>query len=141
MSVSKPYCEACNSWVDIPVTAFAVPSGALEFWSARLEKQGAKPQPLVERFGERVLGFTDPDGMGLDFGKGMNVGLGRARAACGLNDPGKPFSWDMFIGKDVKARISHYVGRSGPAHQCDGIAAAGGTGAVAGSTYSPPADS
>jgi catechol 2,3-dioxygenase-like lactoylglutathione lyase family enzyme len=46
-------------------TAFAVPAGALDFWSARL-KEHVNPDAITERLGERVLHFTDPDGMGLD---------------------------------------------------------------------------
>lgn len=54
---------------------------------------------------EMMLDLT-PEG-GLDFGKGMNVNLGRARAATGLNVPGQPFSFDMFIGRPVKATVKH----------------------------------
>lgn len=54
---------------------------------------------------EMMLDLT-PDG-GLDFGKGMNVRLGRAREACGLNKPGQPFAFDMFVGHQVKGAVSH----------------------------------
>lgn len=54
---------------------------------------------------EMMLDLT-PEG-GLDFGKGMNVNLGRAREACGLNKPGVPFNFDMFIGHTVKASVKH----------------------------------
>jgi catechol 2,3-dioxygenase-like lactoylglutathione lyase family enzyme len=47
-------------------TSFAVPAGALEFWSGRLNASGVQFDTPVERFGERVLHFTDPDGMSLD---------------------------------------------------------------------------
>jgi catechol 2,3-dioxygenase-like lactoylglutathione lyase family enzyme len=47
-------------------TAFAVPSGAFDYWTKRLTEQGVKPQAAVDRFGERVLGFSDPDGMRLE---------------------------------------------------------------------------
>ena len=33
------------------------------------------------------------------YGKSKNIGLGRAREACGLNDPSKPFSVKMFEGR------------------------------------------
>jgi glyoxalase family protein len=47
-------------------TAFAVPPGALDYWTKRLQERGVKPQAAVERFGETALGFTDPDGMRLE---------------------------------------------------------------------------
>ena len=54
---------------------------------------------------EMMLDLT-PEG-GLDFGKGMNIKLGKAREACSLNKPGQPFAFDMFVGHQVKAKISH----------------------------------
>ena len=50
----------------VTVTAFAVPMGAIDYWSKRLKEKGVEVQAVVERFGERVLGFTDPDGMRLE---------------------------------------------------------------------------
>lgn len=47
-------------------TAFAVPVGALDYWTKRLKERAVTPQPAVERFGESVLGFIDPDGMRLE---------------------------------------------------------------------------
>lgn len=54
---------------------------------------------------EIMLDIT-PEG-GLDFGKGMNVRLGRAREAVGLNRPGHPFSFDMFVGHEVVGDVTH----------------------------------
>jgi glyoxalase family protein len=45
------------------VVAYNVPVGSLEFWQARLEENGVKTGPVDERFGEKVLPFSDPDGM------------------------------------------------------------------------------
>ena len=45
--------------------AFAVPAGALEFWEERLGKADAQLGQREERFGERVLPFTDPHGLAL----------------------------------------------------------------------------
>ena len=56
---------------------------------------------------EMMLDLT-PEG-GLDMGKGMNVRLGRAREACNINDPTRPFAFDMFIGHRVKGMVSHDV--------------------------------
>lgn len=47
-------------------TSFAVPEGALEFWSERLKGHDLEARPSVTRFGEQVIGFADPDGMGLE---------------------------------------------------------------------------
>ena len=47
-------------------TAFAVPVGALDFWSARLREHGVTTEAPAELLGEQMLHFTDPDGMGLD---------------------------------------------------------------------------
>src|ERR1700688_633304 len=55
----------------VSVNAFAVPFRALDFWSQRLAQQSIELQPAVERFGQRVLGFADPDGLALEL-----VGVG-----------------------------------------------------------------
>jgi hypothetical protein len=52
-----------------------------------------------------MLDLTDAGG--LDFGKGMNVGLGRLREACGLNVPGRPFAFDQFLGHSIKVQVKH----------------------------------
>lgn len=54
---------------------------------------------------DMMLDLT-PEG-GLDFGKGKNVNLGRAREACGINKKGQPFNFDMFAGRPVRARVKH----------------------------------
>ncbi len=48
----------------VTVTSFAVPSTSLDYWSNRLKDHGAIPS--ADRFGERALTFTDPDGMLLE---------------------------------------------------------------------------
>lgn len=60
---------------------------------------------------ERMLDLTDSGG--LDFGKGMNVNLGRDREAVRLNAPGQPFNFDMFVGRPCKVAVKHreYEGR------------------------------
>jgi len=50
----------------VTVTAFAVPATAVDFWIERLKKLGVETQPIVNRFNERVIAFTDPDGMQLE---------------------------------------------------------------------------
>src|ERR1700722_5324699 len=51
----------------VTVTAFAVPSTALDYWSARLKEHKVEAaQHAADRFGERVIAFVDPDGMRLE---------------------------------------------------------------------------
>lgn len=46
--------------------AYNVPVGSLSFWQEQLTRNGIKLNPIEKRFGEDVLAFTDPDGMGLE---------------------------------------------------------------------------
>jgi glyoxalase family protein len=46
-------------------TAFRVPAGSIGYWTHRLIEKGVKHDALIKRFGEPVLSFADPDGMGL----------------------------------------------------------------------------
>src|SRR5438046_8797972 len=50
----------------VSVTAFAVPSAAIEFWSNRLKAHSVKLQARADRFGESVVSFADPDGLPLE---------------------------------------------------------------------------
>jgi hypothetical protein len=43
----------------------------------------------------------------MDYSKGKNVILNRLRDAVGLNEPGKPFSFRMLVGKPVNIVVSH----------------------------------
>src|SRR5258708_1289363 len=47
-------------------TAFAIPENALGFWMARLAEHRVPVGGPFERFGEQVVSFSDPDGMGLE---------------------------------------------------------------------------
>jgi len=44
-------------------TAFRVPEGSLDYWESRFDEYGVDYEDRVERFGETVLPFTDPDGL------------------------------------------------------------------------------
>ncbi|WP_435095486.1 ring-cleaving dioxygenase [Halarchaeum sp. P4] len=44
-------------------TAFRVPEGSLDYWEARFEEYDVDYAERVERFGETVLPFRDPDGL------------------------------------------------------------------------------
>ena len=44
-------------------TAFRVPEGSLDYWERRFDEHGVAHDDRVERFGETVLPFEDPDGL------------------------------------------------------------------------------
>jgi len=44
-------------------TAFRVPEGSLDYWEERFDEYGVDYDDRVERFGETVLPFSDPDGL------------------------------------------------------------------------------
>jgi glyoxalase family protein len=48
------------------VVAYNVPVGSLSFWQERLKQNDITPSPIEVRFGQNVLAFTDPDGMGIE---------------------------------------------------------------------------
>lgn len=50
----------------VSVTAFAAPVRSLEYWAGRLKEKSVEVRAGIDRFGEKVLGFADPDGMGLE---------------------------------------------------------------------------
>jgi len=50
----------------VTVSAFAAPAGSLDFWRKRLAEKGVPVTEEAERFGEKVLGFADPDGLRLE---------------------------------------------------------------------------
>ena len=74
----------------VTTTAFAVPSGALDFWGKRLREKSVETREVVERFGEKVLGFADPDGLRLEIvgakepGGGAGAGGGPLAAEGGI---------------------------------------------------------
>lgn len=47
--------------------SLAVPATSLGWWLQRLVQQGVAHDALATRFGERVLGFRDPDGLRVEF--------------------------------------------------------------------------
>src|SRR5213078_3674430 len=50
----------------VTTTAFAVPLGSLDFWSAQLKEKNIAVSPAESRFEQRGLAFVDPDGMQLE---------------------------------------------------------------------------
>ena len=57
-------------------TSFSVPEASLAYWRARLAEHGVEVSE-VERFGEAVLRFRDPDGLGLELVASSGEGDGR----------------------------------------------------------------
>jgi glyoxalase family protein len=47
-------------------TAFAIAANGVDFWTARLAERGVDFQGPFDRFGEQVISFSDPDGMGIE---------------------------------------------------------------------------
>jgi glyoxalase family protein len=47
-------------------TSFAIPETAVGFWTARLAEHQIAFQGPFDRFGEKVISFFDPDGMGIE---------------------------------------------------------------------------
>ena len=45
---------------------YSVPKGSLDFWKARFEKLAVRHDSGSERFGEKYIGFQDPDGLWLN---------------------------------------------------------------------------
>lgn len=43
--------------------AYNVPVGSLAFWQDHLKRNGITPDAITMRFGQKVIGFNDPDGM------------------------------------------------------------------------------
>ena len=50
----------------VTAIALSVPETALPYWQARLVRFGAPVEPPVDRFGQRVVHFSDPDGLPLE---------------------------------------------------------------------------
>lgn len=50
----------------ITVTSFSIPEGSMEFWRTRLAAFGIAAEEDDPRFGDRVLAYTDPSGLGME---------------------------------------------------------------------------
>ena len=59
-------------------TAFAIPENAVDFWVERLTSRAIAFEGPFERFGEKVLAFSDPDGMRVELIATAATELGRA---------------------------------------------------------------
>lgn len=66
------------------------------------QRQKTKRDNILIR--QQIFLDTTPNGM-LDMGEGKNVGLGRLRAALGLNKPGVPFRFSDIPGRAAKVKV------------------------------------
>ncbi len=78
-------------------TAFRVPEGSLEFWESRFDEYAVEYDDRVERFGETVLPFRDPDGLPLEL----------VEVPIPSEDPTVP--WTEFVPKESAIRGFHSV--------------------------------
>ena len=66
-------------------TRFRVPAASIGYWAHRFVEKGVSHETVEKRFGEPVLAFKDPDGMGLAL-----VGVEGAEAEAGWSGGGVP---------------------------------------------------
>ena len=48
------------------VTSFSIPRDSVGYWSDRLRGRGIRFEGPTDRFGDQVISFSDPDGLGLE---------------------------------------------------------------------------
>lgn len=94
-------------WADLPQgsvgagqvsqTAFRVPEGSLDYWEERFEEYGVDYDDRVERFGETVLPFRDPDGLPVEL----------VEVEVPADDPTVP--WTEFVPEEAAIRGFHSV--------------------------------
>ncbi len=78
-------------------TAFRVPEGSLDYWEGRFEDYGVDYDDRLERFGETVLPFRDPDGLPVEL------------VAVELPDDEPTVPWTEFVPEDAAIRGFHSV--------------------------------
>lgn len=64
-----PYVGAVPGTVgtgQVSTTQFLVPAGSVDYWCDRLDADGVTFEGPVDRFGESVISFEDPDGLPLE---------------------------------------------------------------------------
>ena len=50
----------------VSTTAFLIPAASVEYWTDRIAKAGVDADEPIERFGDTVIPFEDPDGLSLE---------------------------------------------------------------------------
>ena len=78
-------------------TAFRVPEGSLDYWEDRFAEYGVEYDDRVERFGETVLPFSDPDGLPVEL----------VETEIPDDDPTEP--WTAFVPEEHAIRGFHSV--------------------------------
>ena len=78
-------------------TAFRVPEGSLDYWEERFEEYGVDYEDRVERFGETVLPFSDPDGLPVEL------------VAVELPEDEPTVPWTEFVPEEYAIRGFHSV--------------------------------
>jgi catechol 2,3-dioxygenase-like lactoylglutathione lyase family enzyme len=61
--------------------AFAIPEPAVDFWAARLAEHQVAFKGPFDRFGERIISLSDPDGLGIELAGAKMTRDDRAHAA------------------------------------------------------------
>ena len=78
-------------------TAFRVPEGSLDYWEERFGEYGVDYHDRVERFGETVLPFRDPDGLPVEL------------VAVDIPDDDPTVPWTEFVPEKSAIRGFHSV--------------------------------
>jgi len=78
-------------------TAFRVPEGSLDYWEDRFDEYGVDYHDRVDRFGETVLPFRDPDGLPIEL----------VEVEIPDDDPTVP--WTEFVPEESAIRGFHSV--------------------------------
>jgi glyoxalase family protein len=78
-------------------TAFRVPAGSLDYWEERFDRYGVDYDGRVERFGETVLPFSDPDGLPVEL------------VAVEVPDDDPTVPWTEFVPEEAAIRGFHSV--------------------------------
>jgi glyoxalase family protein len=94
-------------WEDLPQgtvgsgqvsrTAFRVPEGSLDYWETRFDRYDVAYDDRIERFGETVLPFCDPDGLPVEL------------VAVEVPDDDPTVPWTEFVPADAAIRGFHSV--------------------------------
>ncbi|WP_162417633.1 ring-cleaving dioxygenase [Cyclobacterium roseum] len=71
---------------ELTFTAFSIPESSIDYWKSRLSGLGITLSDTLQRFGEEVIRFTDPDGMGIEL---VGIKADRREAWAGGNVPQK----------------------------------------------------
>jgi catechol 2,3-dioxygenase-like lactoylglutathione lyase family enzyme len=62
----------------VTATSFAVPKDAIRYWTDRLDEHRIAHRTPSDKFGEQVLSFADPDGLGIEIIATAKIQPGRA---------------------------------------------------------------